>query len=162
MRQSKWQHFSELLLVYIFMKVLYPRSFNKVNMSFLKRLWPYYRGVCARRLVQEHSKLHCLKINTIQQRAACSGSDKPSWRVSQQAHNPSNCVRITPTSISYTFLVIILLPLVCWNTLTRLGLAERTCEKRLPDGLWRSLIFSRSIFLWTFMGIPTTGILIPA
>lgn len=49
------------------MKVLYPRSLNKVNMSFLKHLWPYYRGVCARRLVQEHSKLHCFKINTIQQ-----------------------------------------------------------------------------------------------
>ena len=28
-----------------------------------------------------------------------NGLDKPSWRVSQQAHNPSNCVRITPTSI---------------------------------------------------------------
>ena len=74
-------------------------SFNKVNMSSL-RLWPRYRGMRAGRLVQERSKLRRLKISTIQQRGVGNGLGKLSWRVSQQAHNPSNCVRLTSTSIS--------------------------------------------------------------
>ena len=74
-------------------------SFNKVNMSSL-RLWPRYRGMRAGRLVQERNKLRRLKISTIQQRGVGNGLGKLSWRVSQQAHNPSNCVRLTSTSIS--------------------------------------------------------------
>ena len=74
-------------------------SFNKVNMSSL-RLWPRYRGMRAGRLVQERSKLRRLKISTIQQRGVGNGLGKLSWRVSQQAHNPSNFVRLTSTSIS--------------------------------------------------------------
>ena len=69
-------------------------------MSSLKRLWPRYRGVRAGRLVQERSKFRRFKISTIQQRGVGNGLDKPSWRVSQRAHNSLNCVRITPTSIS--------------------------------------------------------------
>ena len=69
-------------------------SFNKVNMSSL-RLWPRYRGVRAGRLVQERCKLRRLKISTIQKRGVDNGFGKPSWRVSHQAHNPSNSVRLT-------------------------------------------------------------------
>ncbi|XP_068749281.1 uncharacterized protein [Montipora capricornis] len=69
-------------------------------MSFLKRLWPRYRGIRAGRLVQERSKFRRFKISTIQQRGVGYGLDKPSWRVFQLAHNTSNCVCITPTSIS--------------------------------------------------------------
>ena len=69
-------------------------------MSSLKRLWSRYRGVRAGRLVQECSKFRRFKISTIQQRGVGKGLDKPSWRVSQQAHNSLNCVRITPTLIS--------------------------------------------------------------
>lgn len=69
-------------------------------MSSLKGLWLRYRGVRAGRLVQERSKFRRFKIRTIQQRGVGNGLDKPSWRVSQQAHNSLNCVRITPTSIS--------------------------------------------------------------
>ena len=68
-------------------------------MSSLKRLWPYYRGVCPGRLVQERNKLRRFKISTIQQRGVGNGLDKPSRRVSQQAHYQSNCVRRAPTSI---------------------------------------------------------------
>ncbi|KAK2555929.1 hypothetical protein P5673_022205 [Acropora cervicornis] len=69
-------------------------------MSSLKRLWPRYRGIRAGRLVQECSKFRRFKISRIQQRGVGYGLDKPSWRVFQQAHNTSNCVCITPTSIS--------------------------------------------------------------
>ena len=69
-------------------------------MSSLKCLWPRYRGVRAGCLVQERSKFCRFKISMIQQRGVGNGLDKPSWRVSQQAHNSLNCVRITPTSIS--------------------------------------------------------------
>ena len=98
MRRFKWQHFSELLQVLIFL--LLPGSFNKVDMSSLKRLWPRYRGIQAGRLVQERSKFRRFKISTIQQRGVGYGLDKPPWRVFQQAHNTSNCVCIAPTSIS--------------------------------------------------------------
>ena len=69
-------------------------------MSSLKCLWPRYRGVRAGCLVQERSKFCRFKISMIQQRGVGNGLDKPSWRVSQQAHNSLNCVRITPTAIS--------------------------------------------------------------
>ena len=69
-------------------------SSNTFNMRSLIRLWPRYRGVRAGRQVRERNKQRCFAISTIQHRV----SDFPT----RLAHNPSNCVRISPNSTSPT------------------------------------------------------------